>query len=221
MRPPPRSARSLLLSTANPAVIRRLSGQNSAVPGRGGLVSAHSFDVCMEIEHASLSVAGPVRPHNEDCVGFWQPSDESGWRDRGAVVVLADGVGGQDKGEVASRLACDAAVSTFTAAKADTAPGQLLWQLFNAANLAVYDENLRKNGSGGRMATTLTVSVFRHNQVDIGHVGDCRVYVIQQNRCRRVTNDHSYAGVQLKLGLITVQDSLASELRSVLTRTVG
>jgi serine/threonine protein phosphatase PrpC len=175
----------------------------------------------MQVSYASLSVAGPVRPHNEDCVGYWAPQEEAGWRDFGAVVVLADGVGGQDCGEVASRLACDAAVRTFNEARPATATGQLLRQMFTAANIAVYDENLRKNGSAGRMATTLTISVFRHNQVDIGHVGDCRVYLIQQNRIRRLTNDHSYAGVQLKLGLITVQDALSSELRSVLTRTVG
>ena len=71
------------------------------------------------------------------------------------------------------------------------------------------------------MATTLTISMFRHNEVNIGHVGDCRVYAIQQGRIRRVTNDHSYAGVQLKLGLVTVQEAMSSQMRSVLTRTVG
>ena len=73
----------------------------------------------------------------------------------------------------------------------------------------------------GRMLTTLTVSVFRNNEVVIGHVGDCRVYLIQQGRIRRVTSDHSYAGVQLKLGIINVQEAASSQLRSVLTRSVG
>ena len=100
-------------------------------------------------------------------------------------------------------------------------PSQVLCQMFTAANLAVYDANLHNNGRAGKMATTLTVSVFRNNEVTVGHVGDCRVYVIQQGRIRRVTNDHSYAGVQLKLGLITVQDAMSSQLRSVLTRSVG
>ena len=69
------------------------------------------------------------------------------------------------------------------------------------------------------MATTLTISIFRNNEVTIGHVGDCRVYLIQQGRIRRVTNDHSYAGVQLKLGLITVEEAANSQMRSVLTRS--
>jgi serine/threonine-protein kinase len=174
----------------------------------------------MQINYASLSTAGPVRDHNEDCIDFWQPTDQNDWRNRGAVVVLADGVGGQDRGEIASRMACKAAIETFLDAKALTTPTQTLFQMFSAANIQIYDANLKSSGKG-KMATTLTISMFRHNEVNIGHVGDCRVYLIQQGRIRRVTNDHSYAGVQLKLGLITVQDAANSQMRSVLTRSVG
>ena len=88
------------------------------------------------------------------------------------------------------------------------------------ANLAVYDAGMN-NRVEGRMLTTLTVSMFRNNEVMIGHVGDCRVYAIQRGRIRRMTSDHSYAGVQLKLGLVTVQEAATSAMRSVLTRTVG
>jgi serine/threonine protein phosphatase PrpC len=174
----------------------------------------------MKINYAYLSSNGPVRDHNEDCVANWEPRDQSDWRNRGAVVVLADGVGGQDRGEVASKSACDAAIKTFLEAKPLITPTQVLFQMFTAANISVYDQNVRGNGTG-KMATTLTISLFRHNEVNIGHVGDCRVYVIQQGRIRRVTNDHSYAGVQLKLGLITVDEAVNSEMRSVLTRSVG
>lgn len=100
------------------------------------------------------------------------------------------------------------------------APTQVISQMFSAANIAVYDQNLKQSGVG-RMATTMTVSLFRHNEVNIGHVGDCRVYLVQQGRIRQVTNDHSYAGVQLKLGLINVQEAANSEMRSVLTRSIG
>ncbi|HUB25384.1 MAG TPA: protein kinase [Tepidisphaeraceae bacterium] len=176
----------------------------------------------MEIKYASLSVAGPVRPHNEDAVGFWQPSNQADWRSRGAVVVLADGVGGQDRGEIASSTARDAVCKVFCGCRPGTPPGQLLFEMFNAANIAVFDDNIHAGSNGGgKMATTLTVSIFRHNEVNIGHVGDCRVYLIQQGHIRRITNDHSYAGVQLKLGLVTLEDSVNSPLRSVLTRSLG
>jgi serine/threonine protein phosphatase PrpC len=174
----------------------------------------------MELEYAGLSSAGPVRSNNEDCLDFWQPDSADQWRTRGAVAILADGVGGQRDGEIASRLACEKARQTFIDAKPGQTPGQLLWQMFTNANMAVYDAGMDRREEG-RMLTTLTVSVFRNNEVAIGHVGDCRVYAVQQGRIRRVTSDHSYAGVQLKLGLITVDDAANSPMRSVLTRSIG
>jgi serine/threonine-protein kinase len=175
----------------------------------------------MQIGYGFYSTEGPVRPHNEDSVAFWQPTDPADWRARGALVVLADGIGGQDRGEVASRLASDAAIKTFTEAEEGVAPNQLIFRVFTAANLAVYDRNLSDRHSGGKMATTMTACLFRHNEVTVGHVGDCRVYVLQAGQIRRLTNDHSYAGVQLKLGLVNVQEAASSEFRSVLTRSVG
>jgi serine/threonine protein phosphatase PrpC len=174
----------------------------------------------MLITYAALSTAGPVRDQNEDCITCWQPKNQEEWRSHGAIAILADGVGGQARGEVASQMACDTAMKTFMEAKPLAAPNQTLYQMFVAANVAIYDQNI-KHSTVGRMATTMTISLFRHNEVNIGHVGDCRVYAIQQGRIRRVTNDHSYAGIQLKLGLITVDEAMSSQMRSVLTRTVG
>jgi serine/threonine-protein kinase len=174
----------------------------------------------MQIRYSSLSVVGPVRKNNEDFVGAWTPPDENDRRTRGYILALADGVGGQARGEVASKMAVETALKEFEAAKPGTAPNQVIWKMFNAANLAVYDDTL-KNPSGGRMATTLLVAVFRNNQITVGHVGDCRLYLFQEGRLRRVTNDHSYAGVQLKLGLITVEEAKNSPNRSLLTRSVG
>jgi serine/threonine protein phosphatase PrpC len=175
----------------------------------------------MELIYAGLSNAGPVRANNEDSLEFLQPQIPEEWRTRGAAVILADGVGGHGNGEIASRMACDQARAAFADAKPGLSPNQLLLQMFNAANLAVYDAGMNGERAGGRMLTTLTISLYRNNEVIIGHVGDCRVYAIQQGRIRRVTNDHSYAGVQLKLGIVTVDEAASSQLRSVLTRTVG
>jgi serine/threonine-protein kinase len=174
----------------------------------------------MQIRYAHLSVVGPVRKNNEDFVGAWTPPDENDRRTRGYILALADGVGGQARGEVASRMAVETALKEFEAAKPGTAPNQVIWKMFNAANLAVYDDAMRNPGAG-KMATTLLVSIFRNNQITVGHVGDCRLYLFQDGRLRRVTNDHSYAGVQLKLGLITVEEAKNSPNRSLLTRSVG
>ena len=173
----------------------------------------------MRVTYSQLSTPG-VRPKNEDYLLFWQPPSLDEARGRGTLAIIADGVGGQGDGDIASRLAAESALEAFLAAPLDTSPSQLLSQMFTAANLAVYDAAMQPR-DGKRMATTLTISIFRANELTIGHVGDCRVYLIHGGRIRRLTNDHSYAGVQLKLGLINVDEAAGSELRSVLTRCVG
>src|SRR5208282_5345570 len=77
------------------------------------------------------------------------------------------------------------------------------------------------NREEGRMATTLTVSVFRNDQVCIGHVGDSRVYLIRNGSLRRVTSDHSYVALQVKLGLVKEGDAMSSPMRSIITRSLG
>ena len=114
----------------------------------------------MELTYAELSSAGTVRPHNEDYVGFWQPETLEEKRNRGAIAVLADGVGGQGRGEVASRLAVEEALKVFRETQGDVSPQQLLTQIFNAANLAVYDKGMENHGVE-RMATTLAIWIGR------------------------------------------------------------
>lgn len=202
----------------------------------------------MEISYAQLSATGPVRANNEDSVGFWQPSDDADRLARGAVAALADGVGGLGHGEVASHLAVETALRRFQDAPVSLAPSQVLSQIFKWANRAVHEAGVqcqrepepgaagpapkkhgaaRQTGKGAdeprlpAMATTLTVTVLRANKVTIGHIGDCRAYVLHEGRLQCVTTDHSYAGVQLKLGLISSQQAMRSPLRSVLTRALG
>ena len=67
----------------------------------------------MELIYAELSSPGPARENNEDFVGFWEPQTLEEKRIRGAVAVLADGVGGMHHGEVASRMAVETAINTF------------------------------------------------------------------------------------------------------------
>jgi serine/threonine-protein kinase len=174
----------------------------------------------MELTYAELSTAGPVRPRNEDCVGSWQPGAVEEKRSRGAIVVLADGVGGQGQGDVASRLAVDAAVQAFKSATEDATPEQLVTEAFNAANLAVFDRNHDNKGTS-RMATTLAIAVFRNDQLCVGNVGDSRVYVVRRNQSKQISTDHSYVAMQRKFGLISEEEAKSSEHRSILTRSVG
>ena len=171
----------------------------------------------MQIVYTGVSVPGPVREHNEDFIGWHQPEPKH-CRDRGVTVIIADGLGGEDGGEIASKLAVEAALNEFNSAKPFTPPPTLLYQMFNAANQAVYDQRMKDRS---RMATTLSISLLRNDELNIAHVGDCRVYLVQSGRIRRLTSDHSYSGLQVRLGLITVEEAKGSELRCTLTRSVG
>ncbi len=174
----------------------------------------------MELTYAELSSPGPARENNEDFVGFWQPDTLEEKRSRGSAVALADGVGGLHRGEVASRLAVETALKTFREAVGELTPQQLLTQMFNAANLAVYDKGMEDHGRS-RMATTLAVAVFRNNEIIVGNVGDSRVYLVRRGEIRQLSTDHTYTGMQQKFGLISEQDAKTSENRSILTRSVG
>jgi serine/threonine protein phosphatase PrpC len=177
----------------------------------------------MEVTYSERSVQGPVRPNNEDLTSFLQPELIEERRTRGVVALLADGVGGEERGELASRLAVEAALRAFGEAAPDTAPATLLGRMFNAANLAVYEAAHFGEHKGGKtpMATTLAASLFRHDEVAVAHVGDTRIYHMRGEKLTRLTTDHSYVSLEVKLGLITERDAMTSRLRSVLTRSIG
>jgi serine/threonine protein phosphatase PrpC len=174
----------------------------------------------VKLTYAQLSLTGPVRPQNEDCLGFWDSADENEQATRGAIAIVADGLGGHGHGEVASQLAVETAIRTFCEAAPATTDNQLLSRIFKAANLAVYDAGMHGGGMD-RMATTLTVSLFRRKEIAVGHVGDSRSYLIRQHQISQLTSDHTYAAMQLKMSLISKAEAAASEMRNMLTRSIG
>jgi serine/threonine protein phosphatase PrpC len=174
----------------------------------------------MDLTYAQLSITGPVRQNNEDCIGFWQPESPELARTVGFAAIIADGVGGTGRGEVASQLAVETALKALKGTVVETEPEDLLRKIFNEANKLVYDASMHHHEEG-RMATTLTVSIFRHDEVTIGHVGDSRVYLIRNGTLRRLTSDHSYVALQVKLGLVKERDAMASPMRSMITRSIG
>src|SRR5262245_45466061 len=116
-------------------------------------------------------------------------------------------------------MAVDIAVGVFKAAPRTQKHNQILDQLFKQANLDIYNFGLEAEQR--RMATTLSACIFRNKEVSVGHVGDTRVYLVRGGQIKQLTSDHTYVEMQLKLGLISKEDAMSSDLRSVLTRTLG
>jgi len=166
------------------------------------------------------SSAGPVRKVNEDFVGFWQPEEEAERLQRGAIAVVADGVGGMQQGDLASRMAGEVAITLFKRINPLNTPRQILRQIFETANLEIYEAGMA-DPQKRRMATTLSVCIFRDKELAIGHVGDTRVYIVRHEQMRKLTDDHSYTAMQVKLRLISEHEAKASRLRSMLTRSLG
>jgi serine/threonine protein phosphatase PrpC len=174
----------------------------------------------MRLRYARLTSTGPVRPINEDWLDFWESPDPLTREKQGSVAVLADGVGGYERGEVASHLAVDAAIREFQAAPGDTKAYTLLRRMFATACSEVHEKALKEHG-GQRMATTLVASVFRDGAVCVANVGDTRSYFIRGKTIRRLSVDHVPTSVPVKLGLMLERDAMANPARGAITRSIG
>ena len=175
------------------------------------------------LQIVSLTDPGRVRGHNEDCV-------ES--RPDLGVVVLADGMGGYNAGEVASGMATSLIASGLTQTwtkdvlkKLDRDGAMALSQSIlqtqvKRANTAIF-EAAQKDPHCAGMGTTLVVCVFYDNFLTVGHVGDSRLYRMRNDALEQVTRDHSLLQEQIDSGLITKEDARSSHNKNLVTRAVG
>ena len=175
----------------------------------------------LDLEFAQLSDCGRVRGHNEDFIGHAAPGTEEGARARGWLFVVADGVGGHDLGEVASRTAVESLLASFRSAPAAEAPSALLPRIIRLANTKVYETG-RASGPGGvSMATTVVACALRYDRALVAHVGDSRCYLIRRGEPRLLTSDHTVVGEQVRLGLLSQQEAAEASTRHLLSRSLG
>ena len=155
---------------------------------------------------------GRVRGHNEDAL--WpQPGPQGaagGEAEAPFLAMVADGMGGHVGGEVASRLAVEAAVA---------AAGDAVERM-QAANAAVVGTALDRPRLAG-MGTTMTLAVFSAGAVEIGHIGDSRAYLLRDGALAQLTRDHSLMADMIASGELTPEQAAVHPFRSVITRAVG
>jgi PPM family protein phosphatase len=175
----------------------------------------------LEVAFGQASDPGRLRAHNEDAMGAFIPKSRQEARSRGWMFVVADGVGGLDLGDVASTRTVAVMAEGFALAPAGTSLASLLQRLIQHANAAVRDEGLRSGRRGKRMATTVVSCALRDDQAIISHVGDSRCYHLRNGNAVAVTRDHTLANEQRRLGLISDAEAANSEIRNVLTRSLG
>jgi protein phosphatase len=133
------------------------------------------------------------------------------------LFAIADGMGGAQAGEVASRLAA----SALKESGAKTLGGeQRISDLIQEANRRVYDRSSTDPNTSG-MGTTITVALVENGNVAFGHVGDSRAYLIRHGRMEQVTEDHSLVNELMKSGKLSREEAEAHPQRSVITRALG
>jgi PPM family protein phosphatase len=155
----------------------------------------------------SATHQGMVRQNNEDSLF----PDKSGESDGQAVLMVADGMGGHIAGEVASRLAINAAAST------ELKPDDRV----AAANRAIREEVARQPDLEG-MGTTLTlVELEPEGVARVAHVGDSRAYLYRDGELRQLTEDHTVAAEYVALGQISAEEADDHPQSHMLTRCLG
>lgn len=175
----------------------------------------------LDLEFSELSDTGRVRTRNEDYLGHVAPGSPAQARSHGWLFALADGVGGQRQGEVASRAAVQEVLAGFRRAKEMALHKDLLTQLVQAANARVCEAEAISGPSGAGMASTIVVCGVRFDRATVAHVGDSRCYLLRGNEARPITRDHTVAAEQARSGLLSAEEAAEASTRHVLTRSLG
>jgi serine/threonine protein phosphatase PrpC len=136
---------------------------------------------------------------------------------RAPVFVIADGMGGAQAGEVASRIA----IETFEQGLPDTgSPEERLSLRVQEANQRIHELSVTEDGAAG-MGTTLTAAYLDDTHLSVAHVGDSRAYLFRDGKLERLTQDHSLVEELVRRGKLTAEQAAEHPQRSIITRALG
>ena len=150
--------------------------------------------------------------------GRQRRANEDAYYVRAPVFVVADGMGGAQAGEVASRLAAE----SFDRELPEGNPEEVLRAAFEQANRRIHERAASDESHAG-MGTTLTAAIVdsEKEEVAIGHVGDSRAYRLRGGKLERLTQDHSLVEELRRKGQLTDQQAEEHPQRSIITRALG
>lgn len=170
---------------------------------------------------AGQTDTGRAREHNEDAIS---------WDLERGLALLADGMGGHNAGDVASRMTLESLNATLLPAldkplrlrpnKGVSKHATLLRRAVNRANTAVFDYASANPECKG-MGTTVVAALFYADKVVVAHVGDSRLYRLRGNELSQITQDHSLVQELLAKGAISEEEAEDNPYSHVITRAVG
>jgi PPM family protein phosphatase len=180
-------------------------------------------DLTQALEITTCTDPGMVRSHNEDSVAA-DPGN--------GLVVLADGMGGYNAGEVASGMATTVIVTEMRQLLSGVRPhdveqgsseqvaARLVREQVLKANTSIYQAAQSQPQYAG-MGTTLVVCLFYDNRVLVAHLGDSRLYLQREGQFKQVTRDHSLLQEQIDSGIITVEQAKKAAHKNLVTKALG
>ena len=173
----------------------------------------------LRLDVAQLTDVGRKREHNEDNMAYIIPKDPQVMAKKGALFIVADGMGGHAAGEVASEIAVDTVSNVYYQDDSDDVAVSLM-QAIKRANASIHQraaENMSRSGMG----TTCVTAVLRGDMAYIANVGDSRAYIIRNGLVRQVSQDHSWVAEQVRAGILTEDQARTHAQRNVITRCLG
>ncbi len=168
------------------------------------------------MEFAAMTDIGRQRKNNEDSYFVYKNKSLSGG-------MVADGMGGENAGEVASKMASDIIkqyiICNYSPDMDYMAIAELIRTAFFTANREIYKKAQTDGFSG--MGTTATLALVYEGKLIISHIGDSRCYLYSDGKMKQITNDHSYVGELVRRGQISERDALNHPNRNLITRALG
>jgi len=166
-----------------------------------------------QVDLIQITDTGRVRQHNEDAIGSW-PSED------GLLFAVADGLGGENAGEVASRLALEVLEREYRESPGQWPTAKKLRRALQEANLRIYNMGITVPELRG-MGTTVTASAIVGASLVAAHVGDCRLFRLRDGKLSQLTKDHTWVAEQVQFGLLTPNQAVSHPRRHMLTRSLG
>jgi PPM family protein phosphatase len=171
------------------------------------------------IEVASLSDVGCQRENNEDALFYWEAQSDDDFQRKGRLALVADGMGGYEGGQEASRLAVETIRDVYDHDPASD-PRDALLNGFRIAH-----ERIRQYADAHPefhgMGTTCTALALNDFRLYFVHVGDSRLYLVRHNSISRLTKDHSYVGRLVESGILNSDEAENHPQRHILTAALG
>jgi PPM family protein phosphatase len=171
------------------------------------------------VEPAGMSDVGCQRRNNEDCYAYWESASDLEYESKGRLAIVADGMGGHEGGQEASRIAVQTIQQVY-AETPDSDPKSLLAVAFREAHKRIHSYAAEHPQLRG-MGTTATAIVLLSRQLYYSHVGDSRLYLVRAGKASRLTHDHSYVSRLVEDGVITSEEAEMHPQRHILTTALG